>query len=95
MYLTPESNLFQNCHLNKTRANGMELRIRFADLIESEAKSSRLNTTKINTQWRKIMRLAKLDSLREEVGILAQVHTLKSLSIRLILITCKLIFDFY
>jgi dynein regulatory complex subunit 2 len=47
-----------------------ELRLR----MESEAKNSKVNSLKIQNQWRKIMRLAKAESLKKDVEILSQNH---------------------
>ena len=47
-----------------------ELRLR----MEEEAKNSKMNGLKILNQWRKIMRLAKAESLKKDVEILSQNH---------------------
>jgi len=47
-----------------------ELRIR----MEQEAQNSKVNGLKILNQWRKIMRLAKAESLKRDVEILSQNH---------------------
>ena len=47
-----------------------ELRMR----METEAKNSKLNLLKIQNQWRKIMRLAKTESLKKDIEILSQNH---------------------
>ena len=47
-----------------------ELRVR----MEDEAKNSKMNGLKILNQWRKIMRLAKAESLKKDVEILSQNH---------------------
>ena len=47
-----------------------ELRVR----MEEEAKNSKMNGLKILNQWRKIMRLAKAESLKKDVEILSQNH---------------------
>jgi dynein regulatory complex subunit 2 len=39
-----------------------------------EAKNSKMNGLKILNQWRKIMRLAKAESLKKDVEILSQNH---------------------
>eukprot|EP00941_MAST-03F_sp_MAST-3F-sp1_P003751 g3751.t1 len=39
-----------------------------------EQKHSRMNLLKIQNQWRKIMRLAKVQSLRKDIDVLAQGH---------------------
>ena len=47
-----------------------ELRTRMV----TEAKNSNVNSLKIQNQWRKIMRLAKAESLKKDVEILSQNH---------------------
>jgi hypothetical protein len=47
-----------------------DLRIR----METETKNSKLNNLKIRNQWRKIMRLAKTESLKKDIEILSQNH---------------------
>jgi hypothetical protein len=42
--------------------------------MEDEAKISKVNSLKIMNQWRKIMRLAKAESLKKEIEILSQNH---------------------
>ena len=42
--------------------------------LETEAKNSKINALKIQNQWRKIMRLAKSESLKKDVEILSQNH---------------------
>jgi hypothetical protein len=42
--------------------------------MESEKQNSRMNRLKIQNQWRKIMRLAKVESLRKDIEILSQNH---------------------
>lgn len=39
-----------------------------------EQKNSKMNRLKIQNQWRKIMRLAKVESLRKDIEILSQNH---------------------
>jgi len=41
---------------------------------ESEEKYSRINRLKILTQWRKLMRLVKVEDLRKEIEIISQQH---------------------
>lgn len=41
---------------------------------EIEAKNSRINNFKILNQWRKVMRLAKAESLKKDIEILSQNH---------------------
>jgi hypothetical protein len=42
--------------------------------MEDEAQISRVNSLKITNQWRKIMRLAKAESLKKDIEILSQNH---------------------
>ncbi len=42
--------------------------------MEIESKNSRINLLKIQNQWRKIMRLAKAESLKKDIEILSQNH---------------------
>jgi Sperm tail/Ubiquitin family len=42
--------------------------------MELEERNSRTNRLKIQNQWRKIMRLAKVESLRRDIEILSQNH---------------------
>ncbi|RYG66395.1 hypothetical protein EON64_09875 [archaeon] len=42
--------------------------------MEDEAKISKVNSLKILNQWRKIMRLAKAESLKKDIEILSQNH---------------------
>ena len=41
---------------------------------KQEYENSRVNTVKIQNQWRKIMRMAKIESLREDIVVIAQNH---------------------
>lgn len=41
---------------------------------EREQQYSKLNSIKIHNQWRKIMRMAKVDELRGQIEILSQNH---------------------
>ena len=42
--------------------------------MEEEARISKMNSLKIVNQWRKIMRLAKAESLKKDIDILSQNH---------------------
>ena len=42
--------------------------------MEREQKLSRMNLLKIQNQWRNVMRLAKVQSLRRDIDVLAQSH---------------------
>ncbi len=39
-----------------------------------EAKFAKLNLAKIQNQWRKLMRLAKVETLRKDLEIMSQNH---------------------
>lgn len=54
----------------KYQAARAELKAR----MEQEKSYSRMNRLKIQNQWRKIMRLAKVESLRKGIEILSQNH---------------------
>jgi len=45
-----------------------------AQKMRTEQKNTRVNQLKIQNQWRKIMRLAKVESLRKDIEILSQSH---------------------
>jgi dynein regulatory complex subunit 2 len=47
---------------------------RIKALMERELGFTKINRLKIQNQWRKIMRLAKVESLRKEIEILSQNH---------------------
>lgn len=42
--------------------------------MEEEAKISKVNGLKILNQWRKLMRIAKTESLKNDVEILSKTH---------------------
>jgi hypothetical protein len=42
--------------------------------MENEIKNSKINNFKILNQWRKVMRLAKAESLKKDIEILSQNH---------------------
>lgn len=42
--------------------------------MEEEAKISKVNGVKILDQWRKLMRIAKTESLKNDVEILSKTH---------------------
>jgi hypothetical protein len=42
--------------------------------MDQEQRNSRVNKLKIQNQWRKTMRLAKVDGLRKDIEILSQNH---------------------
>jgi len=42
--------------------------------MEDETRNSKMNSLKIQNQWRKIMRLAKAESLKKDIEVLSQNH---------------------
>lgn len=66
--------------VQKMKENDFRLRIwqkRRAELkasLHREQKHARMNLLKIQNQWRKVMRLAKVQSLRRDIDVLAQSH---------------------
>jgi hypothetical protein len=56
------------------RQYAMKARRRLKNELEREAKFSSTNRLMIQNQWRKIMRLAKVESLRKEIEIMSQNH---------------------
>ena len=60
--------------LDGSRARFLALKAELKGRLEQEQRNSRVNRLKIQNQWRKIMRLAKVDSLRKEIEILSQNH---------------------
>lgn len=42
--------------------------------MDDERKNSRVNRLKIQNQWRKIMRITKVENLRKDIEILSQNH---------------------
>lgn len=51
-----------------------QARIRLRQRQLNEEKYAKINSIKIHNQWRKIMRLAKVEDLRKEIEILSQNH---------------------
>merc|ERR1719197_2357729 len=58
----------------KARAEMEARRRELKDRQEAEEKYSRINRLKILTQWRKLMRLVKVEDLRKEIEIISQQH---------------------
>lgn len=56
------------------RQQQLATRAELRDRMVTEAKNSNVNSLKIQNQWRKIMRLAKAESLKKDVEILSQNH---------------------
>lgn len=44
------------------------------DKQQREQTYAKINTMKIHSQWRKIMRMAKVEELRKEIEIFSQNH---------------------
>jgi hypothetical protein len=51
-----------------------EVRSKMAAAMDQELRYSHTNGLKIQNQWRKIMRLAKVNELQSDVQVLAQVY---------------------
>merc|ERR1719446_1752319 len=49
-------------------------RLRLQNQMGIEEKNGAVNRLKVQNQWRKIMRLAKLEQLRKDIEILSQSH---------------------
>lgn len=49
-------------------------RVRLRERQLQEQAAARVNAIKIHNQWRKIMRMAKVEELRGDIAILAQSH---------------------
>ncbi|GMH64866.1 hypothetical protein TrRE_jg9644, partial [Triparma retinervis] len=56
------------------RAKYLEAKRILKQKMEQEQRNSRANSLKIQTLWRKIMRINKVDSLRKEIEVLSQNH---------------------
>ena len=56
------------------RQQQLEARADLRCRMEAEATNTRVNEMKIQNQWRKIMRLAKTESLKKDIEILSQSH---------------------
>jgi hypothetical protein len=50
------------------------MRKKLAEDLAEEARFAKLNLAKIQNQWRKLMRLAKVESLRKDLEIMSQNH---------------------
>jgi hypothetical protein len=59
---------------DKIHQRALRERKRLQALMKTELHNSRVNRLKIQNQWRKIMRLAKLEQLRKDIEILSQSH---------------------
>lgn len=56
------------------RKEALHQKKRIKAMMEREIGFTKINRLKIQNQWRKIMRLAKVESLRKEIEILSQNH---------------------
>lgn len=70
--LRMEMKLLRDEETAKKREEAMRQRLK--EWQEAEEKFSRVNRLKIQNQWRKLMRMAKVESLRKELEILSQNH---------------------
>merc|ERR1719181_2522477 len=50
------------------------MRAKLVEDMAQEAQFAKLNSAKIQNQWRKLMRLAKVESLRKDLEIMSQNH---------------------
>ena len=66
--------LQREAEMELKRQYSMKARRRLKMELEREAKFSSTNRLMIQNQWRKIMRLAKVESLRKEIEIMSQNH---------------------
>ncbi|CAM9573625.1 unnamed protein product [Chrysoparadoxa australica] len=60
--------------MDATRQQAMAAKAELMRRLEQQEKNSKTNQLKIQNQWRKIMRLAKVESLRKDIEILSQNH---------------------
>ncbi|CAM9504932.1 unnamed protein product [Laminaria digitata] len=60
--------------MDMARQQAIAAKVELRRCIEQEEKNSQINRLKIQNQWRKIMRLAKVESLRKDIEILSQNH---------------------
>merc|ERR1719352_1337579 len=56
------------------RKKEADRRNKLKDAQANEEKYSRLNRLKIMNQWRKLMRLVKVEDLRKEIEVISQNH---------------------
>lgn len=60
--------------IDAARVQAENARVELKRRMELEERNSRTNRLKIQNQWRKIMRLAKVESLRRDIEIMSQNH---------------------
>ena len=58
----------------EARAREAARKAKLKDSMAQEEKYSRLNRLKILNQWRKLMRLVKVEDLRKEIEVISQNH---------------------
>tara|TARA_B100000780_G_C20993123_1_gene397202 strand:- start:46 stop:870 length:825 start_codon:yes stop_codon:yes gene_type:complete len=66
--------LQREAEMELKRRYAMKARRRLKTELAREAKFSQTNRLMIQNQWRKIMRLAKVESLRKDIEIMSQNH---------------------
>ena len=71
---TLHDKLQREAKMELQRQYAMRARRRLKADLEREAKFSATNRLMIQNQWRKIMRLAKVESLRKDIEIMSQNH---------------------
>eukprot|EP00968_Pinguiococcus_pyrenoidosus_P022485 scaffold3273_cov244-Pinguiococcus_pyrenoidosus.AAC.2 len=72
---TPEElELERQKMVEEMRRAAIETRRTLSKQLELEISNSRVNRMKIHNQWRKIMRIAKVETLRKDIEILSQNH---------------------
>ena len=69
-----EEKMRRNLKFNEIKKRARKERQRIMEMMAIEKKNTRINQLKIQNQWRKIMRLAKLEQLRKDIEILSQSH---------------------
>ncbi|GBG25483.1 Coiled-coil domain-containing protein 65 [Hondaea fermentalgiana] len=56
------------------KARALQLRARLEREMQQELRNTQTNKLRVQQQWRKILRLAKVESLRNDIEILSQNH---------------------
>lgn len=60
--------------MDRRKKEAMKQKARLRAHMEMEQKYTRMNLLKIQNQWRKIMRLAKVSELRKDIEVIKQSH---------------------
>jgi len=60
--------------MDRRKKEAMKQKAQLRAHMEMEQKYTRMNLLKIQNQWRKIMRLAKVSELRKEIDVIKQSH---------------------